>query len=167
MFTNSTMNSLKISNTNLKYIYASKLEAYKSPCLQKHGCIAVINGTIFGRGYNHYRTNTRDGFVKNSCTCHAEMAALRDAYKKLNLKGDFNFSNVKKFKKITIYITRIDKTNNCKESGPCIDCLAVIKKLKIKRIIYSTSNDQFIVCKPAKYMMLYEASGRRFINKSL
>ena len=155
-----------MSNTNLRYLDAAKMEAIKSPCLQKHGCIAVINGNILGKGHNHYRTNTRDGFVKNSCTCHAEMAALRDAYKNLNLKGDFNFSNVKKFKKITIYITRIDKTNNCKESGPCMDCLGVIKKLKIKRIIYSTDNNEFVICKPEKYAISYEASGRRFINNA-
>jgi tRNA(Arg) A34 adenosine deaminase TadA len=55
-------------------------EAVKSPCNSQHGAVAVVKGNIIGRGYNHYRCNTRDGFVNNSCTCHAEMSAIRQAF---------------------------------------------------------------------------------------
>ena len=50
----------------------------------RHGCVAVMNGKIIGRGHNNYRNRTYDGFVNNSnqCTCHAEMAALRNVYHK-------------------------------------------------------------------------------------
>ncbi len=55
-------------------------EAQHSPCKMKHGAIAVVKGRVIGKGFNHYRSNTRDGFVRDSCTCHAEMAALRQAF---------------------------------------------------------------------------------------
>jgi deoxycytidylate deaminase len=81
-----------ISLTDQKYLEYAKYEAQKSPCAHRHGCIAVINGKIIGRGYNHYRSQTSDGFVKNQCTCHAEMAALREVYKKFNIQGNYEIS---------------------------------------------------------------------------
>ena len=39
------------------------LEAEKSPCLMRHGCIAVVNGKIIARGHNHYRTNSHDKII--------------------------------------------------------------------------------------------------------
>jgi len=55
----------------------------------RHGCVAVLNGRIIGRGYNHHRSHSNDGFVHNCVTCHAEMSALRQAYHHFNLRGDF------------------------------------------------------------------------------
>jgi len=52
--------------------------------LQKHGCVAVVNGKIVGKGYNNYRNYSRDGFMRTCCSCHAEVAAIRDATKRAN-----------------------------------------------------------------------------------
>ena len=81
-----------VSLTDQKYLEVAKYEAEKSPCAQRHGCIAVMGGNIIGRGYNHYRCQSSDGFVKNQCTCHAEMAALREVYKKFNIQGNYEIS---------------------------------------------------------------------------
>ena len=54
-----------VSLTDQKYLEVAKYEAEKSPCAQRHGCIAVMGGNIIGRGYNHYRCQSSDGFVKN------------------------------------------------------------------------------------------------------
>jgi|TARA_Y100000389_G_scaffold5557_1_gene5318 deoxycytidylate deaminase len=81
-----------VSLTDQKYLEVAKYEAEKSPCAQRHGCIAVMGGNIIGRGYNHYRCQSSDGFVKNQCTCHAEMAALREVYKKFNMRGNYEIS---------------------------------------------------------------------------
>ena len=40
-------------------------EAYKSPVLMRHGCVAVKNGKILARGFNHYRTFSRDNFINS------------------------------------------------------------------------------------------------------
>ena len=66
-----------LSHQDEQYIQAALEEAQQSPCNMKHGAIAVASGKIIGRGYNHYRCQTRDGIVEHSCTCHAEMAAVR------------------------------------------------------------------------------------------
>jgi len=46
----------------------------------RHGAVAVAGGKIMGRGHNHYRSTSRDGFIKNTCTCHAEIASLRNMF---------------------------------------------------------------------------------------
>lgn len=55
-------------------------QAMQSPCLMRHGCVATINGKIVGRGYNSYRCNSGDGFIQNTCSCHAEIHTIRNMY---------------------------------------------------------------------------------------
>lgn len=69
-----------ISVTDLRYITHAAYEAEKSPVLMRHGAVAVANGKIVGRGHNHYRSTSRDNFIKNTCTCHAEIACLRNMF---------------------------------------------------------------------------------------
>ena len=69
-----------ISVTDLRYITHAAYEAEKSPVLMRHGAVAVVNGKIVGRGHNHYRSTSRDNFIKNTCTCHAEIACLRQVF---------------------------------------------------------------------------------------
>jgi tRNA(Arg) A34 adenosine deaminase TadA len=72
-----------MSQKHTRFIQLAAEECEKSNMLMRHGCVAVINGRIVGTGYNNYRNKTSDGFVsKGQCTCHAEMAALRNVYKK-------------------------------------------------------------------------------------
>tara|TARA_B100000902_G_scaffold281421_2_gene267339 strand:+ start:50 stop:319 length:270 start_codon:yes stop_codon:yes gene_type:complete len=69
-----------ISTTESRFISAAAEEAKKSPVLMRHGAIAVVSGKIMGRGFNHYRTNSKDNFISNTCTCHAEIACLRNMF---------------------------------------------------------------------------------------
>ncbi len=73
-----------ISRKDLEFISVAIDEGMKSDVLMRHGCVATMNGKIIGKGHNNYRNRTQDGFVNNSnqCTCHAEMAALRNVYHK-------------------------------------------------------------------------------------
>lgn len=86
---NSTTNSISeqmnsISQQDEHFIQAALVEAQNSPCNMKHGAVAVSGGKILGRGFNHYRCHTRDGIVGDSCTCHAEMAAIRQILRRVN-----------------------------------------------------------------------------------
>ena len=69
-----------ISSNDFKFINAATNEAIKSPVLMRHGAVAVVNGRICGRGYNHYRSYSKDSFIINTCTCHAEIACLRNMF---------------------------------------------------------------------------------------
>tara|TARA_B110000977_G_C11072881_1_gene490193 strand:- start:537 stop:812 length:276 start_codon:yes stop_codon:yes gene_type:complete len=69
-----------LSNTDMRNIMHAANEADKSPVLMRHGSIAVANGKIIGRGHNHYRSYSKDTFINNSCTCHAEIACLRNMF---------------------------------------------------------------------------------------
>tara|TARA_Y100000389_G_scaffold168226_2_gene173799 strand:+ start:746 stop:1045 length:300 start_codon:yes stop_codon:yes gene_type:complete len=74
-----------ISNNDLKYMSLAAEQASYSPMLMRHGAVAVVSGKVIGYGYNNYRTNSRDGFIKNVCACHAEVDCLRSIFNK-NLK---------------------------------------------------------------------------------
>jgi tRNA(Arg) A34 adenosine deaminase TadA len=69
-----------LSVTDQTYLNYAAHEAKKSKLLSRHGCVAVANGKIIGRGHNSSRTQSYDGFICNTCSCHAEIAALRDLY---------------------------------------------------------------------------------------
>lgn len=69
-----------LSLTEQRYVIHAALESTKSDLVSKHGCVAVANGKIIGRGHNSSRTQSRDGFIRNTCSCHAEIAAIRDVF---------------------------------------------------------------------------------------
>ena len=69
-----------ISTKDIMFINSAANEAQKSPVLMRHGAVAVANGKIMGRGHNHYRTHSKDDFISNTCTCHAEIACLRNMF---------------------------------------------------------------------------------------
>jgi len=73
------------SSRDHKFIEAAAVESYKSPCQMRHGCVAVCNGRILARGHNHYRNYSQDGLIHNTCTCHAEIAAIRNLHKTYNV----------------------------------------------------------------------------------
>lgn len=70
-----------LSNKDYAYINNALDASTKSNMLMRHGCVVVENNKIVGIGYNSYRTRFGDRFVKDSCSCHAEMHALREAIK--------------------------------------------------------------------------------------
>ncbi len=69
-----------LSRLDETFISSASEEAEKSSLLMKHGCVVVRNGKIVGKGYNSSRSTSSDNFIRNSCSCHAEMAALRQYY---------------------------------------------------------------------------------------
>lgn len=69
-----------ITNTDERYLSIAANISKKSPVLMQHGCIAVTSGKIMATGFNNYRCISNDGFIKNTCTCHAEVDVLRKLY---------------------------------------------------------------------------------------
>lgn len=116
---------MKCSNSDYRYISLACDEASKSLAAYKHGCIAVSSGKIIARGCNNYRTYSKDGMIRNTCSCHAEVDVLRKCLKLNNIR------------KLSLYITRISKDNRPLLSEPCIECYKVMKQFNVKNIIYS------------------------------
>lgn len=77
-----------LSASDRSYLSLATLEANKSNLQQRHGAVAVTNGKIRGRGYNSGRTQSSDGFISNTCSCHAEIAALRDMWHSISKTGE-------------------------------------------------------------------------------
>jgi len=176
-----------MNNKYYRFLKIAAIEANKSPCCQKHGCIATLKGKIIAKGYNNYRSTSNDGFIaQGSCTCHAEMATVRAIHKTFRLQNNINFLSSKQrkfFRKITLVIVRIPRSSSgtkfradlrsakaepfhgFRSSAPCIDCFARLKKLKIKKIVY-TSDHGVIETKLSDYKPVFESSGRKYANRS-
>ena len=69
-----------ITNNDERYLSIAADYSKRSPVLMQHGCVAVVSGKVMATGFNNYRTRSNDGFIGNSCTCHAEVDVLRKLY---------------------------------------------------------------------------------------
>lgn len=74
--------SKQIFKRDYKFAGIAEEMSHKSQMLMRHGCVAVRNGRIIAKGYNHYRTRVR-GF-SCGCSCHAEIDVLRKCFKEGN-----------------------------------------------------------------------------------
>jgi tRNA(Arg) A34 adenosine deaminase TadA len=82
----------KVNTRDERFAGIALREADKSNMYHhKHGCVAVMNGQIVARGYNSTRTQSSDGFLKNTCSCHAEIDVMRKLEKSLNRKSSSSF----------------------------------------------------------------------------
>ena len=142
------------TKTDEKMLCNAVFQAEQSPVLMRHGCIATRNGKIITGGYNNYRTYSKDGIIRNTCTCHAEA----DVIHKLNKIG------VKDFSKITLYIVRINSSGITRESAPCKDCYELIKEKGIKKFVYTTNNG-IQKTSVKDFIPTQITNGRHYINK--
>jgi deoxycytidylate deaminase len=140
-----------VSNRDQRFIEIAADQASRSQCLMRHGCVAVMNGRIIGRGFNNYRCHSNDGFIQNTMTCHAEIAALRE----VNKRG-------KKTRKITLYVVRLDSNNTLKASAPCVDCMKRINMMGVKRVIHSTNTGTIVIQNP-NICVNHITTGRRIL----
>tara|TARA_Y100000389_G_C17427498_1_gene500465 strand:+ start:666 stop:935 length:270 start_codon:yes stop_codon:yes gene_type:complete len=82
-----------ISSQDMRFISVATSQAMKSPVLMRHGSVAVAGGKILGRGFNNYRTTSKDNFIINTCTCHAEIACLRNMFHNCSTNAYGKYSN--------------------------------------------------------------------------
>ena len=66
-----------------------------------------------------------------------------------------------------LYIVRLNRDNELKDSRPCVNCYHKIKELGIKKVIYSTE-DSCIECKKvSEYYTDKSSLGYSYIQKRL
>lgn len=76
--------TMSLSKKDHIHVMRAMDECKNSTMLMKHGCVVANGSKLLATGHNHYRTRFGDGFIKQSCSCHAEMDALRKVSKITN-----------------------------------------------------------------------------------
>jgi len=115
---------IECTQNDERFVSVAVSEAEKSTLSAKLGCVAVVSGKIIARGFNHYRTFSKDGLIEKTCSCHAEMDVLRKCLKQ------------NKIRKLALYIVRISKMGELVCSTPCINCWEKMRLFHIKTITY-------------------------------
>ena len=77
---NENMMTMQCTFNDEKFANVAMEEANKSDLLSQHGCVAVINGKVMARGHNSSRCYSADGFLRKTCSCHAEVDVLRKLF---------------------------------------------------------------------------------------
>lgn len=107
---------------NIVWEFAKLLSTYSKSRFPMSAVIVDKKGRILGYGYNSNKTHPRYGSKKNYMTLHAEGSALYCAKKlKNNVEG------------ASIYVFR----KGWRKAKPCVNCLALLDKEKISKVIYS------------------------------
>ena len=80
--------------------------------------------------------------------------------------GNKDIDNIMKlYKKTTLYVVRCDKNNNLQDSAPCCNCLNTMIDLNIKRIVYSSSDNEILAENPKNLKIDHLSSGERLLRK--
>jgi deoxycytidylate deaminase len=118
-----------ISNRDNAYLSVARYFAKKSSARKMHGAIVVKSGRVLGTGFNKNRNNPNivsPEHIKTDCSYHAEELAIRDAG--TDVRGAI------------IYVARVNKHGQDRDSMPCPKCFNLIKNSGIKRVIHTTSS---------------------------
>ena len=67
-------------------------------------------------------------------------------------------------KKITLYIVRFSRIGTIASSGPCSNCISIIRSLGIKKIVYSNMDGTFTFCNTSDYNVTHVTFGFRYID---
>lgn len=106
----------------------AQMQAHKSEEPNRHGCIIAKRRTIVGLGCNKGKTHPAAVKCYSGCI-HAELAAVLSA-------------NTSKLVGADIFVCRVYKQdyNEIGLSRPCIHCMDLIRRSKIKQIYYTTAD---------------------------
>jgi deoxycytidylate deaminase len=124
-----------LSKKDKAYLSVARYFATKSNARNTHGAVVVKGGRVLGTGWNKDRNHpaiVSPEHIKSDCSYHAEEVAIREAGEN-NLKGAI------------IYVARVNKQGNDRDSQPCSKCSILIEGAGIKRVIY-TSEKRINVC---------------------
>ena len=73
---------LDVSHKDERFLELASRQAIRSDMISKHGSVITYKGKYIACGYNSdRRVYSRDGFLNNAASCHAEIDAIRNATK--------------------------------------------------------------------------------------
>jgi deoxycytidylate deaminase len=126
-----------ISKKDEKFLAMASHYASKSTMNSRHGCIVVLNGVVVANGFNHLRNYSSDKMLNQCYSCHAEIAAVRNAMKFTKIKQHDEHRQNSLLKRMTLYVVRLNNDDEFLDSKPCIHCYSTLKEIGVKNIIYS------------------------------
>ena len=115
-----------LSKKDKAFLSVARYFATKSTARNTHGAVVVKGGRVVGTGYNRNRNHpmiVSPEHIKTNCSIHAEESAIRDA--------GYDVKNA------VIYVARVSKNGEDRDSRPCPRCLDLINQSGIKRIVYT------------------------------
>jgi deoxycytidylate deaminase len=121
---------MNLSKSEQAFLSVARYLAAKSEANKKHGALVVKSGRVMGAGYNKDTNNPMSvspEHIKTHCSRHAEVEAIRDA--KRNVDG------------AVLYVARVNRQGQDRNSKPCKYCEAVIRETNIKKVIYTGMGD--------------------------
>ena len=123
--------------------------------------VTIINGgKIIASGCNTHKSYSNDCFIKDQCSCHAEINVLRKIYNNYKHK-DRKLKKV--MKNTTLYVSRCSSQGKSTNSAPCMKCLKTIKSFNIKKIIF-VLNDEYHIYKTTDYFTDHKTFGDKNLD---
>jgi len=125
---------MRLSKTDRAYLNVARYFAKKSSSRNTHGAVVVKSGRVMGTGYNKDRNRpsiVSPEHIKSDCSYHAEQVAIREAGD--NLRGAI------------IYVARVNKNGQDRNSKPCPRCHRLIQDAGIKRVVFTTEAGEYYV----------------------
>jgi len=121
-----------LSKRDRAYLSVARYCATKSTARNTHGAVVVKGGRVLSTGWNKNRNHpaiVSPEHIKTECSYHAEEVAIREA-------GEDNVRGA------VIYVARINKNGEDRDSKPCAKCAAIIKQSGIKRVIFTMESGE-------------------------
>lgn len=116
-----------LSKRDKAYLSVARFCATKSKARNTHGAVIVKGGRVLSTGWNKNRNHpaiVSPEHIKTECSYHAEEVAIREA-------GEDNVRGA------VIYVARISKNGDDRDSKPCPKCAALIRQAGIKRVVFT------------------------------
>ena len=121
-----------LSRKDFAYLSVARYLATKSTARNTHGAVVVKGGRVLGTGFNKDRNHPKivsPEHIKTDCSTHAEEVAIRDAGED-NIKGAI------------IYVARVNRHGNDRDSKPCPRCSVLIERVGIKRVVFTSQQEK-------------------------
>lgn len=120
-----------ISRKDKSFLILATKMAENSELRQRHGAVAVRSGSVLALGFNKMRNNPlflEESVIKKHSGVHAEI----DCLKKIagSAKG------------ATLYVARLNNSNEIRYSAPCPACQDAIDVAGVKRVVYTLDNQE-------------------------
>lgn len=119
-----------LSRSEQAYLSVARYFASKSKSRRMHGAVVVKSGRVIGTGFNKDKNSpyiVSPEHIKTHCSVHAEVDAIRDA--NWNVRG------------AVIYVARVNRRGEDRNSKPCPRCQIVIEEAQIKKVIYTEGDN--------------------------
>lgn len=124
-----------LSKRDRSYLSVARYMAKKSVSRNTHGAVVVKGGRVLGTGFNKDRNHpaiVSPEHIKEYCSFHAEEVAIREA-------GEDNLRNA------VIYVARVNRQGKDRDSKPCSRCSDLIKRVGIKRVVFTAEAGEYYV----------------------